>query len=157
MKAKYNELTSTIGLVVVFLFLISCKGGSGQKDPEISQDEKINGVWTLYSVDVDGTDVTNNFSGFTITFNSSGPNSYSGNYVIGGGYSLLDPSGNYSLIGTTAMSIKQGLRGGIIEAQISLSDSDKTLTFSFYNPSTTFGGGKTSGVQGQYTFVLKKQ
>lgn len=146
----------TLALLATVLIFPSCGGDGGENEPSISFDEKLNGTWTLTSVTVDGSDVTSDFTGFQISLSSSGPDSGGGNYTITNGNSVLFSDGSYSLNGTTNMNLNGG-DGSNTNATISLSADEATLTLSFYNPNTTFGGGRVDGAAGDYVFVLSKQ
>ena len=142
--------------LIAFVMVFPSCGGDGGGEPSISFDEKMNGTWTLTSVTLDGTDVTSDFTGFQISLSSSGPNSGGGFYTITNGNNMLYSSGSYSLNGTTNMNLN-GDDGSSTSATISLSADGTTLTLSFYNPTTTLGGGRVDGAAGDYVFVLSKQ
>jgi len=142
-----------VTLVVLFPSCKDSNGGGG--DPEISIDEKLNGSWTLQSVTVDGVDVTSDFSGFSLTLNYSGPNTGTGHYSINNSKGLLYASGNYTLNGTTSVTLA-GDDGSTVNATISLTDGDKVLSFAFNNPTTLYGGGRSEAISGNYIFILKK-
>ncbi|MDH5475139.1 MAG: DUF5004 domain-containing protein [Cyclobacteriaceae bacterium] len=141
-----------LALIASVMVFPSCGGD----DPGISFDEKMNGTWILTSVTVDGNDVTSDFTGFQLSLSYSGPDYGGGSYNITNANNILSSSGSYSLNGTTSMNLN-GDDGSSTSATISLSADDTTLTFSFYNPTTTLGGGRVEGAAGDYVFVLNKQ
>jgi len=145
----------SIAVVAALTVFSSCGGGDDGGAPSISIDEKLSGNWSLSSVTRDNSDVTGEFSGFSISLSSSGPNSGGGSYSASNGGTLLT-SGSYSLSGTSSISFSESSGSVTYSATSSLSNEDKTLTISFYNPTTTFGGGRTEGLAGDYVFVLNK-
>lgn len=148
----------TIKIILLFTVLVavalfsSCGEGD---EPGISFDEQMNGTWTISSVTRDGSDVTSEFGGFQLTLSFYGPNTGGGGYTVINANNVLFESGNYTLNGATSMNLN-GNDGTNINAQISLSEDGSSLTFSFYNPTTMFGGGRVSGAAGDYVFVLTK-
>ncbi|MDH5396726.1 MAG: lipocalin family protein [Cyclobacteriaceae bacterium] len=153
---KYKKAIYIIAITGIAL-LSSCKGGGGNgDDPEMTIDDRLKGSWVMVSVTVDGADVTSDFTGLKVTFNSNGSNSGSGSYSHTGGNTPIYSTGNYNINGITGIVLSEG-DGGVIEAAITLSNSDKTLMLSFNNPTTTFGGGRVTSVAGEYVIVLDKQ
>jgi len=151
MKTIKNILL--LSLIATMLVFPSCGGGD---DPSISLDELLSGSWKLSSVTVDGNDVTSDFSGFTLSLSSNGPNSGGGYYSATNGGSLLT-SGSYNVDNTKIYTMNESNgQNSYSITSFSLTNDNKTLTFGFYNPTTTFGGGRIEGLSGEYVFVLNK-
>lgn len=145
-----------LAIITTIITFPSCSSDdSSDTDISITIDEKLAGSWSISSVRLDGADVTGDFSGFGVTLNSNGNGSNSGSYTVNGGYNLLDGSGSYSVNGTSSLSLSTN-QGNNITVSIELSNDDNTLSFSFFNPTTTFGGGRINGTAGDYVFVLNK-
>ena len=142
----------SIAVVAALTVFSSC----GEDEPGLSFDEIVAGTWSLSSVTVDGSDVTSDFSGFSLSLNHNGPNSGSGSYSTNNGGSLLT-SGEYYADGTKiyTMNESSGMTSYSITS-FSLTNDNKTLTFGFNNPTTTLGGGRTEGLAGDYVFVFTK-
>ena len=150
-----KTIKALLSIAVVAALTVFSSCGGGDDDPGLSLDEKLNGTWALSSVTVDNADVTGDFGGFQLSLSYSGPDFGGGNYNITNANNILYSSGGYTLNGTTGMNLNGG-DGSYVSVQIALSNDDKTLTFSFYNPTTNFGGGRTAVLEGNYEFVLNK-
>lgn len=139
------------------VMLIAC-GGDGGDDPAppppsaATFEEKLAGTWNVSSVKIDGSDVSSDYSGFSITFDTNL------NYTISnGGTTFTQSSGSWG----TASSNDTGATGFLdgITNQVTLvfSNENKTLTLSFIVDNSTFGlGGRGDGLAGSYVFVLNK-
>lgn len=140
---KYFSLLITLGL------LTAC-GGEGGTDPEpTSFEELISANWSMQSVTVDGTDVTSDFTGFSVVLNSNGKGSNSGSFTISNANGVIDSSGSYTVNGSSGIVLN-----GSISVSVSLSNENNTMTFAFNNPDDIFSGGRTEGTAGNYTVVL---
>ena len=130
----------------------SCGDGGGGGDPEpLTFEEIISGSWKMQSVTRDGTDVTADFSGFSVSLSSNGKGSSSGNFSISNSGGIIATSGSYTVNGSSGIQLSDGT-----SVTLSLSNSNNTLTFSFNNPNNIFSGGRTAGASGNYTVVLNK-
>ena len=73
---KYLKYIATVFVVGTLVLFASCgdDGGGDGPDPEVKFAHDIiqGGTWSLASVNRDGTDVSSDFSGFTISFTSTG-------------------------------------------------------------------------------------
>jgi hypothetical protein len=145
-------------LPILFIaFLISCEEGGGGDDPTPATfTEKLQGTWNMESVKIDGSDVSSDFSGFSITFDAGL------NYTITNG-GITFPFSSGSLGGNfddSDVSSKTVFIDGINqnnEATLAFSNNNNTLTLSFTVDTTTLGlGGRGEGLAGNYVFVLNK-
>ena len=132
--------------------IISC-GENGGKDPDPEPTtttlDKLQGTWNLSSVNHDGSDVTSDFIGFNIVISNT-------NYSItNGGVAWSESSGSMVINGGDNASIIE-VMGGNKNISIKFSNEDKTLELSFNVPNTILGGGRLSGLAGNYVFTLTK-
>jgi len=137
-------------LPVLFVLLIISCGGDSEPDPETQKTtlDKLQGSWNITSVTVDGNDVTADFGGFAISINGS---SY--NLTNADGNAWPESSGSLGLGGDQATTMSMGSNSNIA---VAFSNDDKTLTLSFTVTTTTLGGGRVSGLAGNYVFVFNK-
>jgi len=131
--------------------LVSCSGDddvpADPQDPQAAALQKlISGTWSVNSVTRDGIDVTDDFSGFTLNFTSSG-------FTATNGDTAWEGSGTWSWADAQGNSIQ--LSNGIL-VQLSFSNDDTRLTLSFTVPTTTFDIGRSQGIAGNYVFILGK-
>ena len=136
---------------IVLLFLtIGCGGGGEDPNPvaEPTTLDKLQGTWNLSTVTRDGVDVTSEFTGFKLVIVNK-------DYTItNGGTAWLESSGTLSISGDNATSIDS--MGGITNIALEFSNDNKTLKLTYAIDSTVVGG-KTTGLAGNYVFVLTKQ
>ena len=141
--------------VLFVAVLISCDGGGGNgtdPEPELSFEQKIVGTWNLSSVKIDGSDVSSDYDGFKISFDSNF------NYTItNGGTTFPQTSGGYSIQNSDSNGANISIGGLVNVVTVQFSNDDQTITLSFTVDTTTFGlGGRESGLAGNYVFVLNK-
>ena len=139
--------------VLFIAILISCDEGGGGDDPQPQTfEEKLQGTWSLESVKIDGSDVSSDYSGFSITFDAGL------NYTItNGGTTFLQTSGSWGTASPTDTGATGFLNGITNQVTLAFSNDDKTLTLSFNVDNSTFGlGGRGDGLAGSYVFVLNK-
>jgi hypothetical protein len=148
MKTIYKLLP-----ILFIVVLFSCDGGGNGTDPEPATfEEKLAGTWSMSSVKIDGSDVSSDYSGFSITFDASL------NYTISnGGTTFTQTSGQIPKSWDGDLDqVTVGLNGITNQVTLALSNENKTLTLSFSVDNNTFGGGRESGIAGNYVFVLNK-
>lgn len=150
MKTILN-LVSIIFISTLFIFT-SCKG-KDDPDPTVSFGQKLSGTWKLNNVTLDNSDVTNEFSGFSVNFTSH--NDIQGTFTCTNTNDVIFSDGTYVLNGTSSMTLSNG--GENINVNLTLSEDGKTLIFSFHNDKTTFTPGRILGITGDYVFELIKQ
>jgi len=127
-------------------------GGDGPNpdsdpDPQAEALQKLSsGTWSVSSITRNGTDVTSDFAGFTISFTSSG-------FTTTNGTGAWEASGSWNWEDPQGASIR--LDNGII-VQLVFSNNDATLTCSFTVPETIFNIGRTKALAGNFVFVLNK-
>lgn len=124
-------------------------GGDGPPEPEKTQQELateklVGNTWSLQSVTRNSTDVSSDFSGFTITFTSSG-------FTTTNGTGAWESSGTWTWTDAQAKSFT--LENGVA-VQVEFSNNDTVLTLTFTVEETTFDIGRTTGLAGNYVFVL---
>ena len=140
-------------LPILFVaLLISCKGGNNPDPIPPTFEEKLAGTWSLSSVKIDGSDVTSDYSGFSITFDAN--LNYS---IANGGLTFTQTSGSWGTASQTDTGATGYLAGITNQVTLAFSNANKTLTLSFTVDNNTFGlGGRVSGLAGNYVFVLNK-
>lgn len=149
MKTIKNILI--LSLIASVLVFPSC----GDDDSELTIDQLIAGTWTLSSVTVDGGDATSEFTGFSMTITDGGSYTVNnGGGLLSGGTYFLNSWGTVTTHSSMDLSESSGI--ATYSAQVVMSNGNTTLTLSFYNPTTTFGSGRTEGARGDYVFVLNK-
>ena len=134
-----------ISLFGVLHFLAGCKSDDGPS-PEQVRLQELTGTWILGTVTNDGNDVTDQFSGFRLTFEESSFSSENGGnaWPTAGSYTLV-------LVNSTFDTI---LRNDNLEVSIDEITADE-LVLSFQISGVE--GGRKDGVTGQFIFSLKKQ
>lgn len=142
-------------LPILFIaVLISCEEGGGD-DPSpdaLTFEEKLQGTWGMSSVKVDGSDVSSDYSGFSITFDANL------NYTISnGGTTFVQTSGSWATASSNDSGSTGFLNGITNQVTLAFSNDNKTLTLSFTVDNDTFGlGGRGEGLAGSFVFVLNK-
>lgn len=140
-------------LPILFIALfVSCEEGGGDDPIPVTFEEKLQGTWSMSSVKIDGSDVSSDFSGFSITFDANL------NYTISnGGTTFVQTSGSWGTASSNDNGATGFLNGITNQVTLAFSNENKTLTLSFTVDTTTFGlGGKGDGLAGNYVFVLNK-
>jgi hypothetical protein len=128
-----------IALSTVALGLISCKDDGPGKTDEEKQLEALAKVWTISSATVDGSDVSSNFTGLTVTFTEEG------DYSTNGSYGPVWPSSGTFELGTDLNTV---VRDDGVTLTIALDNISLTASFNY----NTLPGGRTSGILGDYVF-----
>ena len=143
-------------LPILFIaVLLSCDESGGGDDPTpepATFEEKLAGTWSMSSVKIDGSDVSSDYSGFSINFDSNL------NYTISnGGTTFTQTVGSWGTSSANDTGATGFLAGITNQVTLAFSNEDKTLTLSFSVDNTTFGlGGRGEGLAGNYVFVLNK-
>jgi len=144
---KYlNKLLPILFIAV----LLSC---DKNKATPLTVEKKLAGTWSMSSVKIDGSDVSSDYSGFSITFDANL------NYTItNGGTTFTQTSGQIAKSWDGDLDqVNVNLNGITNQVTLAFSNDDKTLTLSFSVDNTTFGlGGRGEGLAGSYVFVLNK-
>lgn len=156
---------TSVAAGVCIIFLSSC-GGNGGEEPEptpptAGETVLINLVaspWKIISVTVDGTDKSNLFTNFSLTFVSSSssngkPTSFSGTFTTTNGGTVWPSSGNWNL-NDIAVGSKLTRNDGL---EIQLTEvTESSLKMSLGWNKTTIGPGRISSVKGQHIFSMGK-
>jgi hypothetical protein len=139
--------------VVFFSISICFLDGCNNDDPsawETTTDALINDskAWTLVGgmVSMDGSEVTDSFVGFQITFTGTTYSSSNGGDVWPDATNAA-----WTFKGTDDSDASTIIRSDQVEVQIIVSKGDQlTMTFTVSEP-----GARTNGLTGYYTFELK--
>lgn len=148
MKKSNIAVAFLLGLVLV----IGCKS---KKTPEPSEKEKqttlLSQSWTAKSaansVTLDGTDVTSDWTGFTLTISSD--NTYSATSIASGREAVWPTPGTWDFKSDTELSTL--LRGDGVEMNVVVDDTNLQLKFTYTTP-----GGRTNGTDGAWIFNMEK-
>ena len=137
--------------VVSVVLLWAC--GSDDPDPQPTLAElqsevtaKLIGTWNLSGVTRDGLDVQNEFSGFTVTFMSSG-------YTTSDGYLAWSNNGTWSF---QSGSFDKIIRKDNVIMLVVFINNDLQLSLSFMLQDSSPTAGKVAGITGNYVFDLIK-
>ena len=139
-----------LALLVSTIVLASCGGGGEELTPEEKTVELLVGkgsttkTWSLQSVDVDGVDQTDVYSGLTIKFTEGG-------YIATNGGTIWPASGTWTFSSGSSTTIKRD-DGTTVELLVTEDTLQLTLTWT----KTTFGPGRVSSVSGLHKFKLVK-
>lgn len=149
---KFNIKLISILFIACILIVTSCgDGGGGGDDPQpaVTLADKVleANTWNLVSVSGNDGDITNLFSGFTVSFSNG---SYTAN---NDSYGIWESSGTYSLSNIAETSLNFSLSNGNTG---SLQVSGEQINVQVSVPNTIFGGGRVSSLAGTYQFILKK-
>ncbi len=146
-----KTILKLIPLIIVILFT-SCSGnnGGGDPEPQTGFQEKLQGTWNLSSVTRNSDDTTTEFTGFTISFNTT---NYS---VTNGGTAWAEPSGSLTNFDAQNTGDTQQVYMGPQPVTLQFSNDNKTLTMTYTIDNSTFGGGRAQSLAGNYVFVVTK-
>ena len=149
MKYIYKLLPA---LFIVLLISCDRDGGDDPGPNAATFEEKLAGTWSMSSVKIDGSDVSSDFSGFSINFDANL------NYTISnGGTIFTQTSGSWGTSSSNDTGATGFLNGITNQVTLAFSNENKTLTLSFTVDNSTFGlGGRGDGLGGNYVFVLNK-
>lgn len=144
----------SIALILLIGLQISCKKNK-DADPRTQETiatEALVSTWVVAgggSVSVDGTDITSDYNGFSISFMSSDDiNTFT---VTNGGYAFPVAADTWNFANTTFTSIERGSDLVVMDAI----QTDTQLTLNFLTPEP--GSGRVAGLFGAFEFVLVKQ
>ncbi|WP_268123305.1 hypothetical protein [Roseivirga pacifica] len=155
MKTRINvHVGQTIRFIFLSLILVisasSCGGGGGddptepEKTPQEIAQEIFEGTWGIDgggSINLDGTDVSDKYTGFTMNINN-------GSFTTTNAGELFPASGTWSWVGETDNQVTTGSG-----KQITLSTlSSSRLVFTF----TKTSSNAMAGANGNYTVTLTK-
>jgi len=149
---QLRYLLGFAALIVLFTF-----SNCGEDNPPQPTDaelrvEALTGTWEVTTVTLDGTDVTTDYDGMTLTFSSS-----KGYSVSGGDFSpIWQSSGTYDFktAADGSEDISTLVRDDAVEMTVgNVSDANLSLSFDFaVSPPC-----RTKGVCGGYSFSFTKQ
>ena len=144
MKQKIIVKTVFYGLLILVITLgYSCKKKDPQPDARTIQLSKISTTWNINKVVNDDLDVTDQYSGFTLTVNQL-------NYTTQNGGNPWPSSGTYDFKDGDLTTI---IRNDGTEIKIEeLTTSSLILSFNY----ASLSGGRTAGITGDFTFSLTK-
>ncbi|WP_422354153.1 hypothetical protein [Roseivirga pacifica] len=154
-QRKARNIALLLVLVALFLmgFLTSCKDDDGPLTPSARElaFEKLSGDWDLGNgagrIEVDGTDVSANYPGFTLSFTDGG-------YTTTNGADLFNASGTWQWTDEDAkmLSLDDGK-----EVTITLLNENRfTFTFTHAGGSSANGINTSNGIEGSYTISVVK-
>src|ERR1041385_1503071 len=136
-KMAFSLLIIYMLVMIVIIFTVACSGHS-QLSIEDQQFQKMLGTWKTGSVQVDGTDISDQYTDFTITFFRNGNTkemvATNPGYAFYAGTDVLDFATS-----TQAFKIIRSSDG--IEMNVQVSQTNLTLTFNVPVAST---GGRVS-------------
>lgn len=143
---KTIRYTNTLFTLLLFVSLASCRSDdSNGPDMQDLAFEKLAGNWTFGStgsITLDGSDITQNYPGFTLSFAD-------GTYNTTNAGDLFRASGTWTWTGEQATSVL--LDTGEEVTIIDLTES--SFSFSFTHAGT---GGTAAGTAGNYVVTLAK-
>ena len=145
---KFRTILQFSVLLVVLTgtmtWLTSCKNDDDGVDPRTQQINDLTATWQMSAVTNDNNDVTDQFTGFTLTVDGL-------NYRTQNGGNPWPASGTYDFKGDDLNIL---IRNDGAEITIDeLTATSLVLSFNF----SSVTGGRTSGVTGDFTFSLTKQ
>lgn len=146
---KRKLFNSSIRQGLTLFFIVALFGYSGCKNddqgvnPLDTRLQQLKGTWTLGTVQNDGNDVTDEFSGFQLVLNSEKV------FSTQNGGNAWPSSGTYDLVDG---NIDRMLRNDGVEVTIDSISTD-AMVLSFTQSST---GGRTAGITGSFIFSLIK-
>jgi hypothetical protein len=149
MKRIYQ---SVIMLLVLTTALMSCKDDS--VSPEKKATNSLNGTWVTTGgyVKVSGTDVTNDYSNFSISFSTTntGEHVYT---VANGGHAFAGITADvWSFDGSGFTALR---RSDDVVMSYTIADKFLTLTFTLSDP--VIEDGRVSGLYGAFEMKLAKK
>lgn len=148
MKTVSSALKITAFAVAItsLLFFQSCK----KDDPTIAETDRVAGLlkanmWKMQSVMVDGMDKTTIYTGLILNFTATG-------YTTTNGGAVWPASGTWMFADATAKLITRSDGLALTVEEITTTK----LSLKLNSTKTTLGGGRTSSVAGNHTFVFGK-
>lgn len=130
-------------LFFALLFTNACKKKTVEPDARTVQLEKLTSTWKVKNVENDGTDVTSQYTGFTLIIDQL-------TYSTQQGGNPWPASGTYDFKGDDLTKL---VRSDNVEVSIDeITDKTLVLTFNY----STVNGGRVNGITGDFTFSLTK-
>jgi hypothetical protein len=135
--------------MIVVTIAVACSNHSPSMEDQ--QMQKMMGTWKASSVQVDGTDITDQYTNFALTFFKSGSTkemvATNPGYVFYSGTDVWDFAAS-----SRASKIIRSSDG--IEMNVQVTQSNLMLTF---NVPVASNGGRISGMSGNFTFNLVRK
>jgi len=139
---KYNSIPKIIALVFLLVLAIQGCKERNNPDPLTVQLNRLGQTWQLGEVVNDGINVTDKFTGFTLTITTNK------SFTTLNGANAWPASGTFEFIGDNKNIL---LRSDGLEITIlSINATNLQLTFT----QTELPGGRTSGITGEFNFSL---
>ena len=158
---KTIKYTLSALIIVAIALFTACDGGGGGDDPQPSEEdlmkEKLSKTWNISSVTLSNEDVTADFSGFTLTLQSSG--SYSTNSSsVERSPNPWPNSGSVEFGGSAdSPNLNQLVRDDGLTMSVSTDGSSLSLSFTFSDEHTDSTGGRVEIVNGSWVFQFTAQ
>lgn len=124
-----------------FMFFSSCK--KDDPDPLAQRINELTAIWKLKSVENDNVDVTDQYTGFTLTINGQ-------NYTTTNGGNPWPDSGTYDIKVEDLSTVHRSDGTNITIDKVT--PDELILSFNY----TNLSAGRTHGVTGNFTFSLLK-
>ena len=149
-KMAYSLLIIYIVTMIVLILTVGCSS-KVQPSVEDMQLQKMLGTWKPSSVQVDGTDISDQYTDFTITFFKSGNSKEM--VATNPGHAFY--AGTDVWVFATSSQASKIIRSSDgIEMSVKVDQTNLQLVFNVPQPST---GGRVSGMSGNFTFNLVKK
>ncbi|MFW5700382.1 MAG: hypothetical protein ACOCWM_01725 [Cyclobacteriaceae bacterium] len=156
MNTHIKILSSTILLSLLITF--SHCGGGDEPEPDQKTDaeeqlERISGSYDLVSVSQDGTDVSGDYTGFTLTMSgnlTANKENVDGTYSSTNGGEVFPASGSWAFAPANVNS--QIVLDNDLTVNYSFSGDNLVLVYTFTAP-----GGRVKVLNGQYRWELSPQ
>jgi len=149
-KMAYSLLIIYILIMILVIITTRC---SSKVQPSIEEQQfkKMQGTWKVSSVQVDGTDISDQYTDFTITFFKDGNTKEM--VAVNPGYAFY--RGTDVWVFATSSNASKIIRSSDgIEMGVQVSQTNLTLTF---NVPVTSTGGRVAGMNGNFTFNLVRR
>lgn len=150
-KMAYSLLIIFILTMAVLIFTVGCSGSKVQPSIEDQQLQKMLGTWKTSTVQVDGTDITDQYTDFTITFFKNGNTNEM--IATNPGYAFY-AGADVWVFATSSQASKIIRSSDGIEMSVQVDQSNLTLLFNVPQASI---GGRVAGMSGNFTFQLVKK
>lgn len=134
-------------MVVVILLMNNCSKHNGPTTEDIQKQtsQKLQAAtWKVKTVLRDGVDVTTDYTNFTLTIAAS-------TYTTTNGSLAWPASGTWAF---QNQSTTQVIRDGSLPVDFVLSTDATSLSLTFTIATSTYIGGRTNGLKGNYEFDL---
>lgn len=146
MKNNQFKLKAMLVWMAFLLFTANGCGGDDSLSPEELRLQELTATWAVASVVNDGSDVTNQFTGFTLVVSTNET------YSTTNGGNPWPAQGTFSLV---TNNLDAFLRDDNVQINIaSISETTLSLTFQMSSVRGTANG--VDGITGSFTFNLTK-